>query len=130
MKYLIIKIKDNDIYTDDFNYYVKHINYAKKTTLEDEKKFGTELLAQLQETSQTYLNDMFEIPDMDHHNEHGLVFLGDNYFAIPSVLDDDDDEGEESDGDSQEEEENDDNPEEKKENVYTGYSIHRLTDGS
>ena len=32
---------------------------------------------------------------MDEHNEHGLVFLGDNYFAFPSMLDDDDEEGQE-----------------------------------
>jgi hypothetical protein len=29
MKYLIIKIEDKDVYNDDYNYYVKHINMPK-----------------------------------------------------------------------------------------------------
>jgi hypothetical protein len=58
-----------------------------------------ELKAQLQDTSKTYLNDLFEIPGMDNHNEEGLVFLGANYFAIPSLQED-----EEEDEDSEEEE--------------------------
>jgi hypothetical protein len=54
----------------------------------------------LQDTSKTYLNDLFEIPGMDDHNEEGLVFLGENYFAIPSLQED---EEEEQDSDGQDE---------------------------
>jgi hypothetical protein len=30
---------------------------------------------------------MFEIPGMDDKNEQGLVFLTENYFAIPKIVD-------------------------------------------
>lgn len=77
---------------------------------------------------------MYEIPGMTDKNESGLVFLGENYFAIPNLL-------EAEDSGDEEDEENSDSEEDNGENqlgnaiVETaadgdkGYSIHRITDG-
>jgi hypothetical protein len=73
------------------------------------------------------LNDKCEIPGMDEFNEFGLVFLGKNYFAIPSDMKEESD-----DEDSDDCEDNNDKgfvKKEKKIEDYHGYSIHRLSDG-
>jgi hypothetical protein len=56
LNYLIVKVKDDDMFTDDFNYYVKKISEGK-------------------EAHKTHKNDMCEILGMNDLNESGLVFL-------------------------------------------------------
>jgi hypothetical protein len=117
MKHLIIKIKDNDIYTDEFNYYVKHINRNPEDVFK------------------TYQNDMYEIPGMTDENEKSLVFLGNDYFAVMNVLekeDSEDEDGDEDDSEHSEKEEakGEDVSKTKESEGDKGYSIHRLSDGT
>jgi hypothetical protein len=118
MKHLIIKIRDKDIFTDDYNYYVKAINREQEDIFK------------------TYQNDMYEIRGMDEKNESGLVFLGEDYFAIPSMIENEDSEDEEDDEDDSEHSECDDHnndgekKEEKSDDMEAGFAIHRLLDGT
>lgn len=76
----------------------------------------------------TALNDNIIIPSMTEAHEKQMIFLGTHYLAIPIIKkvekqedleEKDEDEDEASDLDSEEDEEHD-----------TGFSIHRLNDGS
>jgi hypothetical protein len=102
MKYLIIKVKDNNIYSSGANYYVKSVNSGENA-------------------HKTLENDNFKILEMTEQNESGLVFLSENYFAIPNKIDKDLEQDNESDQEHDEED---------KTVVFKGFTIHRLNDGS